>query len=332
MKLKNLFKYAIIISALFVFSCDKLDTPEDNPDDDITDNPTGGFTTDPITVTGGGSSSGTTLKIVAEKDVVSDVTDYSATVSGRFTQLDASDPIAHYGYVWSTNPYPSLLFDSKIDLGARTETGAFNTTVTGLNPTTKYYIRSFVVTQKNQTGYNPNIVEFMTEEFPERSITLGHLSETPGGFLDLDENIVYDASNTDNHGGGTAKPNADKIDIVHYHNPNGTYKATFFSPFYYSTEIASGSTSSYADINNWTVKNQTKFKKGSLSDYENASFESVQAANPTEDYASLLASGDVVFFKTTGGKYGIIKITQLVNPTKKTDEITLSYKIQQPSK
>jgi len=173
-------------------------------------------------------------------------------------------------------------------------------------------------------------VKVFSKPLREHTVTLGHHSETPGGFLDLENNQIYKCGTT-YYDGGTAKPNAELIDIVHYYNPYGTYKASFFSPLYFSTQIAAGETS-YADIKNWTVKNETKFKKGTLSDYENATTESLQAANPIEDYVIHLENGEVVFFKTAGEKYGVIKVEQLFAPAKNTDEITFSYKIQEITK
>lgn len=183
-----------------------------------------------------------------------------------------------------------------------------------------------VKSSSSDGGMGENQVEVTVTARPlvEKNVVLGHFSESEGEFVDLETGSVYGSTGTDGHGAGTAKPNQAVVDILFNNKTNGDYKAVFFSPYYYKANIGT----ELAEIGTWTTANQTKFKKGVAADYDAATWASVEAANPSEDYVKELANGDVVFFKTVGGKYGVIKVENIVNPSKSADAVTFKYKIQ----
>ncbi len=173
--------YPLLIFLLTFFSCEIYEKPqEETPDDNGT---SGGFVTDPITVNGG-----TSLNIVASLDIVSEITDISAKITGNFTQLDINEPIIKHGHIWSSiNQYPDI-DDQRTQMGSRTTTGQFISELTNLEPNTKYYVRAYVVTQNNRIGYHPTILTFTTINPPD-----------PKPFLMFDkQQLISDNINNDN--------------------------------------------------------------------------------------------------------------------------------------
>lgn len=69
------------------------------------------------------------------------VTSYTATLSGEVT-IEGSDPVTARGFCYSTTANPTTS-NSIVNSGAGP--GPFSTQITGLNSTTKYYIRSFAI-------------------------------------------------------------------------------------------------------------------------------------------------------------------------------------------
>ena len=72
---------------------------------------------------------------------VTDILGTTATGNGTVTDLGIPDPTQH-GHCWSTSPNPTTA-DDKTELGAKTATGAFTSSLTGLNPGTLYYCRAY---------------------------------------------------------------------------------------------------------------------------------------------------------------------------------------------
>ncbi len=66
----------------------------------------------------------------------------TATGNGNVTAIGDPTPTAH-GVCWNTTGSPTTS-NSKVDLGAKSSTGAFTCNMTGLLPLTTYYVRSFV--------------------------------------------------------------------------------------------------------------------------------------------------------------------------------------------
>ncbi len=182
----------LLLIFVFLFSCEPTTVePDDNNNNN--DDGGGGFVTDPVTVTGGES-----LDIIAEEDIVSDITDISATITGEFTQLDSDEKIIKHGHIYSSvNSHPDI-DNSRTMLGERTTLGTFVSEITGLEPDTKYYVRSYVVTEKNRIGYHPVIKEFTTDN-PASNIILSNSSITNdninnNGIANPGENITYSVS------------------------------------------------------------------------------------------------------------------------------------------
>ncbi len=148
----------------------------------------------------------------------------------------------------------------------------------------------------------------------EKSVTLGHFTESAGGFVDLTTGTVYLEDD--------AKANQAKIGLIYYWG--NTTHAGFYSPSSYITELGTN----YADLGTWTTKQSTKFKSGVASDYDNATYESVAAAGATDTYFRSFENGAVTFFKLDDGRCGVVKIETVVSPSKNIEAVTFKYKIQ----
>lgn len=88
------------------------------------------------------------------------ITINSAFLKGEVTSDGGGDVTAR-GFVWGVFPLPTE-YDNVIDMG--TGTGAFEVTLTGLEPNTQYYVRAFA-TNSSGTTYGAN-AGFRTEAIP----------------------------------------------------------------------------------------------------------------------------------------------------------------------
>lgn len=73
---------------------------------------------------------------------VTHTTPSSAIGNGTISGFGDANPV-QYGIVWSTSPKPTVDLSTKTALGVPTKTGAFTTTLTGLNTGTTYYARAY---------------------------------------------------------------------------------------------------------------------------------------------------------------------------------------------
>ncbi len=73
---------------------------------------------------------------------VSGIGKTTATGNGNITSLGVPNPTA-YGVCWSSSNATPTTSDSKVDNGAATVTGAFTAAITGLSPSTVYYVRAY---------------------------------------------------------------------------------------------------------------------------------------------------------------------------------------------
>ncbi|GAI90364.1 unnamed protein product, partial [marine sediment metagenome] len=89
----------------------------------------------------------------------------TATGDGTVTDLGTSDPTQH-GHCWSTSPSPTIA-DDKTELGPKTATGAFTSSLTELTPKTLYYCRAYA-TNIAGTGYGTEVT------FTTRARVLGN--------------------------------------------------------------------------------------------------------------------------------------------------------------
>ena len=72
---------------------------------------------------------------------ISTITNNSALGAGNITELGSPNPTQH-GFCWNTTGEPTIA-DNKIENGAVSATGSFNSNITGLDQGTLYYARAF---------------------------------------------------------------------------------------------------------------------------------------------------------------------------------------------
>ena len=102
---------------------------------------------------------------------ITNITLTSAKLNGSIEFI--SSPIVNaYGFCWNTIGLPTT-GDSKIDKGSTTTLGAYDYTVTNLQPTTTYYVRSYA-TDGTGTIYG-NEVSFKTASIPSAAGTISGL-------------------------------------------------------------------------------------------------------------------------------------------------------------
>jgi uncharacterized protein (TIGR02145 family) len=100
---------------------------------------------------------------------VSNITTTAATTGGTITS-NGGAAITARGVVWSTNPSPTTALATKTTDG--TGTGTFTSTLTGLAPATRFYVRAYA-TNAAGTAYG-NEVSFTTNAAPVLpSVTIG---------------------------------------------------------------------------------------------------------------------------------------------------------------
>ena len=130
-----------------------------------------------ITVTSGAQEISVSVKMtvaasgvpVVTMESVSDVTSNGATLSGNLKVIGDSR-VSQYGFCWSkTNASPGLS-DRSNNLGDASDVKSFTADITGLDPQTKYYVRSYAVNSYG-TSYSDEVLTFTT----------GGSSETEGG-------------------------------------------------------------------------------------------------------------------------------------------------------
>ncbi|MCH2022594.1 MAG: hypothetical protein MK207_08970 [Saprospiraceae bacterium] len=92
-------------------------------------------------------------------DTTLNITMNSADISGNITTLYGS-LITEHGHCWSDIPQPSVN-DDTTNLGSIVTTDKFNSNITGLSPSTTYYVRAYA-TNSYGTSYG-NQVEFITQ-------------------------------------------------------------------------------------------------------------------------------------------------------------------------
>jgi len=109
----------------------------------------------------------TTAKATVTTNSVSSITSNSAVCGGNVTS-DGGTPVTARGVCWSITPNPTSINNSKTTDGSGT--GSFTSSITGLNPSTKYYVRAYA-TNSIGTVYGSN-VDFTTGNGPTPVITV----------------------------------------------------------------------------------------------------------------------------------------------------------------
>lgn len=97
---------------------------------------------------------------VVTMEGVSDVTSTGAMLSGTITSLGDSK-VSQYGFCWSSiNTLPGLS-DEYNQLGDASDVKSFSAKLSGLKPSTTYYVRSYAVNSYG-TSYSEQVVTFTT--------------------------------------------------------------------------------------------------------------------------------------------------------------------------
>ncbi|MEI6752953.1 MAG: FISUMP domain-containing protein [Paludibacter sp.] len=94
---------------------------------------------------------------------VSTIAGTTATGNGTVTNLGDVNP-TQYGVVWSTTTNPDISLSTKTMQGAKSATGAYTSSITGLTPNTQYYVKAYA-TNGAGTSYG-NEVTFTTLALP----------------------------------------------------------------------------------------------------------------------------------------------------------------------
>ncbi len=199
---------------------------------------------------------------------------------------------------------------------------SFSTTV-GTSGTETY---TFRITNKDGQATSRSVTFNITDPNAGAEINTfstilmgGQGNGTYGSFLDADENEVYKQL--------AAFNNAEKIDIVYFHG--ATNQATLASPD--DANFGSGANQIDVNIQNWSTRNQTRFKKltGGQATYDAAETDTDlanafnNASASAESKANQLTSGSYVAFMTDEGKYGIAKVGTITGTTNGTIQLTI---------
>lgn len=124
-----------------------------------------------------------------------------------------------------------------------------------------------------------------------------------------------------------AKTNASKVDFIYYYSSTASVAAEIISPKY------AADNGGVVSANTWTVKNETMFKKTTLTAAQFngivATDESLVTSNATgftEQRVTALVANDVFAFKTAAGKLGLAKVVSVEGTS--AGKITIEVKVQ----
>lgn len=112
--------------------------------------------------------------IVLRTGGVINITTNSATLYGIVLDIGETE-IDQYGHCWSLEENPVAELDTKTNLGSRNDVGDFSSDIGGLQPATRYYVRSYAISD-GHTIYGDNI-SFTTEEIIVPAITTAEPSD-----------------------------------------------------------------------------------------------------------------------------------------------------------
>ncbi|MDD3321555.1 MAG: choice-of-anchor D domain-containing protein [Paludibacter sp.] len=141
------------------------------------------------------------VKAAVTTQTVSNITTTTATGNGNVTYLGVPNP-TQFGMVWNTSTNPTVALSTKTTQGAKSTTGAFTSSITGLSANTTYYVRAYA-TNSVGTNYGAEVSFKTNLETNLSYTTLNTLSIYPNptvsGFtIDLRENTttvsIYDLS------------------------------------------------------------------------------------------------------------------------------------------
>ena len=143
----------------------------------------------------------------------SSITENSAKLGGNVTS-DGNATVTERGIYYSTSSNPEN-GGTKVKIGSGT--GSFSTTVTGLNPNTKYYVKAYAVNSKG-TGYGstiqfttaqqislPAVTTSSASSITENSAKLGGNVTSDGNSMVTERGIYYSTSSNPENGGTKVK-------------------------------------------------------------------------------------------------------------------------------
>ena len=118
------------------------------------------------------------ITIVAESPTVTtgevtEITRKAATCGGAVVS-DGGESVTARGVCWSTSPNPGVGDNISLEGGG---IGSYSSSITGLEPDTKYYTRAYAINSQG-TGYG-NVISFTTLDLPGETVT------------DYDGNVYY---------------------------------------------------------------------------------------------------------------------------------------------
>lgn len=85
---------------------------------------------------------GTPQLASVETGDVKNVQATQAEVHGNIQNMGNTESLSQYGHVWSTRQNPTIT-DAKTQHGSTSSTGSYTSTLTGLTPSTTYYVRAY---------------------------------------------------------------------------------------------------------------------------------------------------------------------------------------------
>jgi hypothetical protein len=127
-----------------------------------------------------GSSDASNANVVVKEDVISDITETGAKVTGNIVKLAAGITATEYGHVYAKgSSAPTVTSGTKVVASGAIKTGSFSSNLSGLDSDTDYSVRMFYTTAKG-TFYSPKTVSFKTNKPSATSaptVTTGDASE-----------------------------------------------------------------------------------------------------------------------------------------------------------
>lgn len=153
----------------------------------------------------------------------------------------------------------------------------------------------------DEVSFNITIEQAGLKVVKYTNVELGSFNDEIGSFYASSDNAVYTVT--------TAASNQSKIDMIFYKGV--TNANTFAAP-----DDASLSTIPTFGVDSWTVKNQTRFIKTTMTVAE---FDAIGEYHVFPEFteasassnANLLDENQVVFFRTQAGKLGYVKVVDL---------------------
>ena len=122
-------------------------------------------------------------------NAASDIEFNMAKITANLTAIGAST-VTQHGHVWSENVNPTIA-DFKTELGAKLETGNFESTITDLEMETKYYIRAYAV-NSDGISYSDNESFTTSNNFIDKRDSKSYKIIKIGDQVWMQENLNYE--------------------------------------------------------------------------------------------------------------------------------------------